>query len=261
MSRNRQTRTIRKEGSSIYGTIFDTMYSGSMVGAGPTVFALMPYAVTHCNDDGYVEINPRLVAGIFGTQVEDVVRALEYLCAADPDSRSESEEGRRLIHEGAFLYRIVNHQKYKDLRRAEDDRASLRERVRKHREARKHVTDSNGGVTPCNGHVTVCNAEVTAAQEFEQDFWPGVPRTCRKDKKKAKECYVKLRKTLSKEQILAGLPSYCAKEERRSRKPDYLAHSPFRWLRDRRWEDEDVVPRTPQEDALEEFRKKQETEI
>jgi len=76
------------------------------------------------------------------------------------------------------------------------------------------------------------------ADEFNNEFWPGVPRTCRKDKKRTLPMYRNARKTTGKETILAGLPGYRAKEKRRADKIDYQAHSPFRWLRDECWTDE-----------------------
>lgn len=134
----------------MFGKVFDTMYTGSMVGAGPMVFALMPYAVTHCNADGLVEINPRLVSALIGAPVEDVEQALQYLMSPDPDSRSDAEEGRRLVKEGPFLYRLVNHAKYRNLQNAEDQRTHTRERVRRLRQKRKAVTECNADVTPSN---------------------------------------------------------------------------------------------------------------
>jgi hypothetical protein len=83
------------------------------------------------------------------------------------------------------------------------------------------------------------------SREFDEEFWPHVP--VKTDKKLAREQWVAKRKTVAKETILSGLDAYRAKERARATKPDYQAHSPFRWLRDERWTDElRGPPRSPE---------------
>lgn len=176
----------------MFGKIFDTMYTGSMVGAGSTVFALMPYAVTHCNADGFVELNPKLIGAIFGEPVEKVEEAIEYLCAPDPDSRSEDEEGRRLVKEGAFLYRLVNHAKYRHLQNAEAQRAKTRERVRKHREKKREEEAKQ----ECNAPVTQSNDNTETETETENTNYivknsppKAIEAVCKANFEKARRLY------------------------------------------------------------------------
>lgn len=97
-----------------FGKIFESLYSGSMIGAGEHVFALWPYCIAHVRPPGMVEVNPKLVGAIIGTTAENVQTALDYLCAPDPSSRSTKEEGRRLVREGQFNYRMVNFSEYRE---------------------------------------------------------------------------------------------------------------------------------------------------
>lgn len=109
-----------------FGRIFEGMYQGSMVGAGPNVFAVWPYVIAHmrahAEHGALVELNPKLLGFIFGTTEPEVEAAIEYLCKADPRSRSKAEDGRRLVRLGEFLYRVVNGAGYLAVRRGQDAR-------------------------------------------------------------------------------------------------------------------------------------------
>src|SRR4051812_47815562 len=98
-----------------YGKFFTSCFSGSMVGAGANVFALWGYVIAHAID-GQVEVNPRLVALTIGMTLDDLTKSLAFLCAPDPESRNKDEEGRRLVKEGQFAYRVVSHAIYRAMR-------------------------------------------------------------------------------------------------------------------------------------------------
>lgn len=94
------------------------MYTGSMVGAGAMAFALMPYAIANARPDegSTVDLNPTVLAAVFGESVDTVNAAIRYLCSPDPHSRSPDEEGRRLVQcgPGPYRYRVVNLHKYRE---------------------------------------------------------------------------------------------------------------------------------------------------
>ena len=94
------------------------------------VFALMPYVIANAVPDkevgGQVELNPKLLALIFGCGEEEVVKAIEFLCSPDPESRSPKEGGRRLIKLGRFDYQVVNFEKYRAIRDEERRREQNR---------------------------------------------------------------------------------------------------------------------------------------
>jgi hypothetical protein len=105
----------------MYGKSYESMYEGSMVGAGINVFAVWNYIITKARG-GAVEINPRLLAFTLGGKEDEVVAALEFLQQPDPISRSKDCEGRRLIKDGQFQYRVVNWEKYQEIKNAADKR-------------------------------------------------------------------------------------------------------------------------------------------
>ncbi len=117
----------------MYGKFFASAFSGSMLGAGPDVFAVWGYVIAH-TVKGTLELNPKLLAVVIGMPEERVDVAIKVLCAPDPNSRSQEESGRRLVHEDAFQYRVVNHGKYRGIRNEDDRREYNKLAKRRQRE-------------------------------------------------------------------------------------------------------------------------------
>ena len=125
----------------MYGKHYESMYEGSMYGAGVAVFAVWGYVISHTRD-GYLELNPRKLADTLGGTTEEITRAIEFLTQPDPRSRHKEYEGRRLIKEGEFQYRVPSWESYQRLKSEIDRReynrmAKQRERDRKRSEQRQ----------------------------------------------------------------------------------------------------------------------------
>jgi uncharacterized phage protein (TIGR02220 family) len=126
-----QVEGITERIKPMYGKHFEKMYTGSLLGAGAEVFALMGYVISHQKPPDFtVEINPKLVCVMLGEPEEEIQEALDFLCKPDPKSRSEKEEGRRLVRVGQFLYRVVNGPDYHGIKSQEELRAYWREQKR-----------------------------------------------------------------------------------------------------------------------------------
>lgn len=125
----------------MYGRIFEQLYTGSMIGAGCPVFAVWGYVIANMREDtevgAQVELNPQLLGYILGAKEAEVQKAIDYLCAPDPRSRTKELEGRRLVQQGQFAYQVVNGAKYLAIRNAEQKRASDRLRKQKERKLKK----------------------------------------------------------------------------------------------------------------------------
>lgn len=104
-----------------------------MVGAGPCTFAVWGYVIANCKN-GTVEINPTILAAILGATKEDVEKAIEYLSAPDPESRSKVLDGRRIVKVGAFFYEVPNHATYRGIINDEERREYFRDKKREQRE-------------------------------------------------------------------------------------------------------------------------------
>jgi hypothetical protein len=132
----------------MYGKHFASMYTGSMVGSGAVVFAVWGYVVANVRfTDSSVELNPRILATILGEPVEEIEKAITVLCSPDKHSRSQEEEGRRLVLEGPFLYRVVNAKKYGSIRDEDGRREYMREYMKKRR-SKQDVNSVNSGKPP-----------------------------------------------------------------------------------------------------------------
>lgn len=126
----------------MYGKHFQSMYTGSMYGAGATVFAVWGYCISHANgDDHSVELNSHMLSNMIGASVEDIEKAIAFLCSEDTRSRTVEHSGKRLIHEGGFQYLVVNHGKYRNIRSDEERRAYNRDKKRAERARNKEKQD------------------------------------------------------------------------------------------------------------------------
>lgn len=120
----------------MYGKHFQSMYTGSMFGAGAHIFAVWGYVISHTRD-GTCELNPSYLASVLGMNISEVLVAIDFLCQPDPRSRSKEQDGRRLIREGEYQYIVPQAEKYRKIRSRDDQRESNRERQRKFRESHR----------------------------------------------------------------------------------------------------------------------------
>lgn len=125
----------------MYGKFFASTFTGSMFGAGSTVFAVWGYVIAN-TVDARVELNPKLLASILGAAVADIDTAIELLCQPDPASRNPQAEGRRLQREGQYQYRVTSHEIYRAIRNEEERRAYNREKQRESRKRKKQKDNS-----------------------------------------------------------------------------------------------------------------------
>lgn len=125
----------------MYGKFFDTTFTGSMMAAGADVFAVWGYVIAN-TVKSHVELNPRLLAAVIGATPDRMQKAIDYLCAPDPQSRNEAHDGRRLVQDGQFQYFVPSHDKYRAILDAEDRREYNRAAKRKSREkVKRNVID------------------------------------------------------------------------------------------------------------------------
>ena len=118
----------------MFGKLFAQTFTGSMYGAGPTRFAVWAYVIASKNlSTSMVEVNPLVLADLIGTDPASIEDAIAYLTAPDPMSRTGTEDGRRMVHEGGFLYRVVNAPIYNAIRNEQERREYMREAKRRQR--------------------------------------------------------------------------------------------------------------------------------
>ena len=148
-----------------FGKIFDSTFSGSMVGSGANVFAVWSYIIANTRPPGVVEINPVILSAIIGCHKDEIQKSVDFLQAEDPNSRTKDHEGRRLLKIGEFLYRVPTWQKYRDSRNDEERRAYNAEAQRKHR---ANKTSNKPSMTVIDNKHVSAQAEAEAEAEAEQ---------------------------------------------------------------------------------------------
>lgn len=121
-----------------YGKIFQTMFTGSLCGAGAPVISVMSFVIAFMQPDKdrveHVRLPVTYLSKVIGEDPKVIQAAIEFLCKADPDSNSPEDNGARLVLESAFTYRVVNGQFYRELKDEEDRRAKAAIRQSRWRE-------------------------------------------------------------------------------------------------------------------------------
>jgi hypothetical protein len=118
-----------------YGKFFASTFTGSMAGAGANVFSVWGYCLAN-GAGGQVSLNPMVVAACIGCDQQEVVSAIEFLASPDPNSRSKSHDGRRIVQLTGVVYEIINHAVYRGLANQESVREYHREKKQAHRLSR-----------------------------------------------------------------------------------------------------------------------------
>ena len=116
----------------MYGKHFESMYTGSMVGSGPIVFAVWGYVISHTRDS-IIELNPVILGAILGCPHSEIEQAISELCEPDVKSRSPEHDGRRLIKKTEFAYFVPTYLKYQNIRNEGDRREYMKNYMRDYR--------------------------------------------------------------------------------------------------------------------------------
>lgn len=127
----------------MYGKIFDSIYDGTLAEDWRALITFQQFIVL-CDADGMIDMTPQAISRRTGIPIEHIKAGIDILEKADKYSRTPDENGKRieLIDEHRpWGWHIVNHEKYKNIKDAETIRAQTRERVRRHREKKKNVTE------------------------------------------------------------------------------------------------------------------------
>ena len=237
----------------MYGKHFASMYTGSMVGAGSHVFAVMGYCIAHADPKTHtVEMNPIVLATIIGDSLERIEEAIHVLCSPDHKSRTPDEDGRRLVQEGPYLYRLVNHARYREMQRKDDRREYMRRLMESRRvKAALLAEKANGMITGANPSVSVSGScplsleggaggggpvvKDSLMTGFDE-FWAVYPkRKAKQDAIKAWKQTAKVRPPLDR--VIKAVKEQMESPDWKKEAGKYIPH-PATWLRAGRWDDE-----------------------
>ena len=119
----------------MYGKIFESIFDGSLYGHWEAIITMQQLIVL-ADADGIVDMTPQAIAGKTSIPLEILEKGLSFLSEPDPHSRSPEADGVRiqlLDDQRSWGWFLVNHEKYKNLRTAEDRRKYMRNYMRDRR--------------------------------------------------------------------------------------------------------------------------------
>jgi len=116
----------------MYGKIFESIYDGTLAEDWRALITFQQMIVL-CDPDGTLDMTPRALSQRTGIPIEHIEAGIKILENPDPYTRTENEEGRRILRIDSHRpwgWVIVNHTKYKNLKTARDRRDYMRDYMR-----------------------------------------------------------------------------------------------------------------------------------
>ena len=131
----------------MYGKIFESIYDGSLYGQWEAIVTMQQLIVL-ADADGVIDMTPPAIVGKTSIPPEIIEKGLKILAEPDPYSRTPGSDGVRiqlLDEHREWGWFLVNHEKYKNLRTAEDRRKYMREYMRDRRAGEPVNNSVNSG--------------------------------------------------------------------------------------------------------------------
>jgi len=224
----------------IYGKIYSTMYEGSMIGLGPTVFAVWGYCIAKAEpDDHTVMLNPVLLASILGTTPDDVSNAMKVLTSPDPSSKNQDHDGCRLVNTTGHEYLVVSHEHYRNMKNHSELREYNRVMKRKEREKKgvKNVKKCRGQkLTPVSVSASVSASVSSRGKELAdfELFYEAYPK--KQAKPKALTAYQNATDKPPVADMIEAVRNQKSSEQWTKFNGQYIP-MPATWLNQERWKD------------------------
>lgn len=144
-----------------YTPVFDTVFSGSLYGRYPDTAAWL-FMLALADWQGHIDRTPEYIAGVTGMPLDDLKGCIERFTSPDPYSRSQAEEGRKLVlidPNRSWGWRVVNISLYRkkasERNRTESGQNAEKQsayRERKRYAALRGVTTGDGTHTHTQTH-------------------------------------------------------------------------------------------------------------
>jgi len=119
----------------MYGKIFVSMYEGSLYGHWEAIVTFQQM-IALADKEGFVDFMPAAIAAKTSIPLEIIEKGLAVLGSEDPYTRTEGENGKRIIlinPNRPWGWKVVNYAKYRDMATQEDRRKYMREYMREYR--------------------------------------------------------------------------------------------------------------------------------
>jgi hypothetical protein len=123
-----------------YTPVFDSVFRGSLYGKWPDTAAWL-CLLALADYRGYVDATPEAISGMTGMPLSDLLGCIERFMQPDPRSRSQAEEGRKLVLIDAarnWGWRVVNIQAYRKKASGQDQIDDGRNAIKVKRYKERH---------------------------------------------------------------------------------------------------------------------------
>jgi hypothetical protein len=171
----------------------------SIMAESPETFKVWIAFLASCGPDGVARISAIFIESICRLSPDVVAKAIATLEAPDPKSRSDKEEGRRILPvDGGWF--VVNYEKYRSFNYSEKPEA-VRKRDYRERKKKGTVRDKRDNVPFSTGHSASASASASSSgggtgEEWKTDagfidrlfdeFWKAYPAEGRLAKKESR---------------------------------------------------------------------------
>ena len=111
------------------------MYDGTLCGQWEAIITFQQMIVLS-DDEGFIEITPLALSTRTGIPLEIIKKGIKILESDDPHSRTEGENGKRIVlinNNRSWGWKIVNHQKYRKTVSYEDRKKYMRDYMKERR--------------------------------------------------------------------------------------------------------------------------------
>ena len=129
----------------MYGKIFDSIFDSSIMEEDIEIRYVWMCMLAAADREGFVDATIPSLARKFNIPEEVMGKAIEAFLAPDPTSRTPDNEGRRIEPiRDSFGWRIINYEKYREMKRNDDRREYMRKYMQDYRSKQKGLQEVNG---------------------------------------------------------------------------------------------------------------------
>lgn len=130
----------------MYGKLFSQMFDGTLTTKGPwQALVTFQQLIILADQHGVVDMTSETIARRTTIPLPIIQEGLRHLVEPDPESRSPSEEGRRIVplsDSRAWGWQIVNYEQYRNLRSTDERREYHRQYYQSKRKVKQISTSS-----------------------------------------------------------------------------------------------------------------------
>ncbi len=249
----------------MYAKLFSQIYDGTLCTHGPwEALVTFQQMLVLADKDGCVDMTADAISRRTTIPIEIIRKGIEKLLEPDPNSRTPTAEGRRIIplSDGRdWGWRVVNYVHYRQIKREHDRREYHREYWRQRRgkqsdDASTDSTDSTNSTDSTKTQQPQPNQPIAYAEAYEKkhpptprkrgsgaveipgflEFWAAYPR--KQAKPIAQAAYSRLKLDDALQAVLLDALRRQASSEQWRRDGGQFIPLASTWLNQRRWEDE-----------------------